>query len=119
MDNGYAGMSFSRFDSSYNIPGEHADSKSRIEAKRDRFEFRSEIEIADSDWLQSIDLNIGYGDYEHSEIGLENGAFETHATYLREGWDARLALLHEVGQFNGVLGFHGQLDERVRGAGQG
>ena len=111
MDNGYAGLSFSRFDSSYNIPGEHADSKSRIEAKRDRFEFRSEIEIADSDLLQSIDLNIAYGDYELSEIGLESGVFETHATYLREGWDARLALLHEVGQFNGVLGFHGQLDD--------
>ena len=111
LDNGYAGMSFSRYDSSYNIPGEHAESKSRIEAKRDRFEFRSEIEIADSDWLKSIDLNIGYGDYEHSEIGLESGVFETHATYLREGWDARLALLHEIGQLNGVLGFHGQLDD--------
>ena len=111
MDNGYAGLSFSRYDSSYNIPGEHADSKSRIEAKRDRFEFRSEIQIAGSDWLQAVDVNIGYGDYEHSEIGLHGGAFETHSTFLREGWDGRIVMLHEVGNFNGALGFHGHLDD--------
>jgi len=111
LENGYAGLSFSRYDKTYNVPGEHAESKSRIEMKNDRFEARSEIEIAGSDWLQSIDLNIGYGDYEHSEIGLENGAFETHSTYLMEGVEGRVVLKHELGGLNGALGFHGRVND--------
>ena len=84
----------------------------------DRFEFRSEIEIADSDWLQTIELNFAYGDYEHSEIGMEEGAlpFETHSTFLREGTEGRIVLMHEVGGFNGAFGFHGHLDDfRIQG----
>lgn len=118
MENGYAGLGFSHFDGSYNIPGEHAESQSRIEAKRDRFEFRTEIETSDSEWLQGIDFNLGYGDYEHSEIGLEGGVFETHSTYLREGIESRVSLLHEFGAFNGALGFHGNLtDFQIKGEG--
>jgi len=113
MKNGYAGFSFSRYDTTYNIPGEHAENKSRIEMKNDRFEVRSEIEVADSNWLRSIELNIGHGDYEHSEIGMEDGAlpFETHSTYLREGTEGRVVLIHEVGELSGALGFHGILDD--------
>ena len=114
MKNGYAGFSFSQYENSYNIPGgEHAEKKSRIEMENDRFEVRSEIEIADSDWLKSIELHLGFGDYEHSEIGLEDGeeGFHTHSTYLREGGEGRLLLLHEVGQFSGALGFYGFLGD--------
>ena len=113
MESGYAGLSYSNYESSYNIPGEHAENKTRLETKRDRFEFRSEIEVGDSDWLQGIDVNIGFGDYEHSEIGMENGAlpFETHATYLRKGWDGRVTLNHEIGSLRGAFGLHGQLDD--------
>ena len=113
MKNGYAGFSFSRYDNTYNIPGEHAENKSRIEMENDRFEVRSEIEVADSNWLKSIELNFGHGDYKHSEIGLEDGeeGFHTHSTYLREGVEGRLVLIHEVGEFSGALGFHGFLDD--------
>ncbi|MBG29262.1 MAG: hypothetical protein CMI31_04580 [Opitutae bacterium] len=114
MKNGYAGLGYSQYDSTYHIPGgEHAENKSRIEMESDRFEFRSQIEIADSDWLKSIELNFAHGDYQHSEIGMEEGAlpFETHSTYLREGTEGRIVLLHEVGEFSGALGFHGILDD--------
>jgi len=113
MENGYAGLSYSRYENTYGIPGEHAENKSRIEMKSDRFEARSEIEIINSEWLQSIEVNLGYGDYQHSEIGMEDGVlpFETHSTYLREGIEGRIVLMHEVGPLTGALGFHGYLDD--------
>ena len=29
------------------------------------------LEVADSDWLNGIEFNFGYGDYKHSESGFE------------------------------------------------
>ena len=115
LDSGYAGLSFSRYDNDYGVPGEHAESDTLIEMESDRFEFRSELEITDSDWLTGVELNFGYGDYKHSESGYEteNNVTEwhTHATYLREGFEGKIVLSHEIGELTGVLGFHGLLDE--------
>lgn len=115
LDSGFAGFSFSSFENDYGVPGEHAESDTLIEMESDRFEFRSEIEISDSDILTGIDLNIGYGDYQHSESGYEeeNGTTEwhTHAAYLREGFEGRIAFKHEIGELSGVFGVHGLFDE--------
>ncbi len=117
-DGGYAGISFSTYENTYGVPGEHADSETRIELESDRFEARSELEIHDSAWLTGIEFNLGYGDYRHDEIGKHDGEdeFETHATYLREGLEARAVFKHEVGKLRGGLGFHGLFDElKVQG----
>ena len=126
MENGYAGLSYSKYENTYGIPGEHAENESRIEMESDRFEVRSEIEILDSSWLQSIEFSLGYGDYRHDEIGKHHEEeeddheeeeeehdeeFEIHSTYLREGMETRISFLHEVGSFRGVFGFHGMLNE--------
>ena len=115
LDSGFAGFSFSNYENNYGVPGEHAESDTLIEMESDRFEFRTEIAISDSDWLTGIDLNIGYGDYKHSESGWEDeGAgleWHTHSTYLREGFEGRIAFAHEVGNLNGVFGVHGIFDE--------
>ena len=113
LDSGYAGLSFSRYESTYGVPGEHADNLTYIEMESDRFEFRSEIEVAGSDWLNGIELNFGYGDYKHSEIGYENGAppFEIHSTFLRKGYEGRIAFDHDIGELSGVFGVHGLFDE--------
>ena len=115
LDSGYAGLSFSRYDNDYGVPGEHAESDTLIEMESDRFEFRSELEITDSDWLTGIEFNFGYGDYKHSESGYETEnnvtAWHTHATYLREGFEGKIVLSHEIGELSGVIGFHGLLDE--------
>ena len=71
LDSGYVGFSFSNYQNDYGVPGEHAESDTLIEMESDRFEFRTEIDISDSDWLTGIDLNVGYGDYKHSESGFE------------------------------------------------
>jgi iron complex outermembrane receptor protein len=113
LDSGYAGLSFSRHENTYGVPGEHAENLTYIEMESDRFEFRSEIEVSGSEWLNSIELNFGYGDYKHSEIGYEDGVppFETHATYLRKGYDGRIAFDHDIGELHGVFGLHGLFDE--------
>ncbi len=115
LDSGYAGLSFSSYNNDYGVSGEHAESDTLIEMESDRFEFRSEIEITDSDWLTGIELSIGYGDYKHSESGFEDEGsgleWHTHASYLREGFEGRIVLDHEIGELNGVIGFHGLLDE--------
>ena len=115
LDSGFAGFSFSSYENDYGVPGEHAVNETLIEMKNDRFEFRSEIEVSDSDWLTGIDLNIGYGDYKHSESGYEeeNGTrdWHTHSTYLREGFEGRIAFNHETGDLRGVFGLHGIFDE--------
>ena len=115
LDSGYAGLSFSSYNNDYGVPGEHAESDTLIEMESDRFEFRSEIEITDSDWLTGIELSIGYGDYKHSESGFEDEGsgleWHTHATYLREGFEGRIAFKHEIGELSGVFGVHGLFDE--------
>ena len=115
LDSGFAGFSFSTFENDYGVPGEHAESDTLIEMESDRFEFRSEIEISDSNWLTGIDLNIGYGDYKHSESGYEDeGAgmeWHTHATYLREGFEGRIGFKHEIDDLRGLIGIHGLFDE--------
>ena len=125
LDSGYAGFSFSNYQNDYGVPGEHAESDTLIEMESDRFEFRTEIDVSDSDWLTGIEINIGYGDYQHSESGWEEEAgpdnvmgtaddeeeYHTHATYLREGFEGRIALAHEFGNLSGVFGVHGLFDE--------
>ena len=80
LDSGYAGLSFSRFNNDYGVPGEHAESDTLIEMESDRFEFRSELEITDSEWLTGVELNFGYGDYKHSESGFETENNVTNGT---------------------------------------
>ena len=111
-DGGYAGLSFSQMENVYGVPGPHASNETRVELESDRFEVRSEIEVLDSDWLRGIELNFGYGDYRHDEIGkIVAGTFKTHSSFLRDGIEARTALVHEIGSLRGALGFHGLFDE--------
>jgi len=114
IDSGYIGFSLSSNENDYGVPGEHAESDTLIEMESDRFEFRSEIEISDSDFLTGIDLNLGYGDYMHSESGYEteNGVEEwhTHVTYIRKGLEGRIGLEHEIGNLKGVIGVQGLID---------
>ena len=115
LDSGFAGFNFSSYNNDYGVPGEHAESDTLIEMKNDRFEFRSEIEISDSGWLTGVDLNIGYGDYQHSESGYETennvSEWHTHSTYFREGFEGKIAFKHEIGDLRGVFGIHGLFDE--------
>ena len=112
LDSGFIGFSLSSFENDYGVPGEHAEGDTLIEMESDRFELRSGIEISDSGLLTGIDLNFGFGDYQHSESGFETEnnktEWHTHATYLREGFEGKIAFRHEIGNLSG-FGIHGLL----------
>lgn len=53
-------------------------------------------------WLEEINLKLGYGDYEHSELEGE----EVGTRFASEGLEARIDAVHsEVGGFVGAFGF--------------
>ena len=111
-EGGYAGLSLSQMENVYGIPGAHAANDTRVEMESDRIEARSEIEVVGSDWLRGIELNLGYGDYRHDEVGLNtSNEFEAFANFLREGVETRIALIHQMGPLRGALGFHGLFEE--------
>ena len=90
MESGYAlGSVTQTMNNDYGVPGEHAESDTLIEMERDRFEFRTEVEITDSEWLRAVELNLGYADYKHSESGYETEdnvtEWHTHSTYSQGG----------------------------------
>ena len=109
--NGYAGLSFSQLGNLYGVPGAHAVNETRVELDSDRVEMRSEIDVQNSDWLRGIELNLGYGDYRHDEIAKKSDVFETFSSFFRKGFEARTALIHQVGDLHGALGFQGLFDE--------
>ena len=113
-DNGYFGISLSRYDSQYGIPGGHGhheeeeepvggeeeeeEENVRIDLEQTRFDVKGELALADNARLK---LRAGFNDYEHVELeGAEIGTlFET------QGTDLRLELHHGVvGPVEGAFG---------------
>jgi iron complex outermembrane receptor protein len=96
-DDGYAGLSYSNYDSNYGSP---AEQDVRIRMQQEHYAFASEIRNLDGPFT-SIKLDAGYTDYEHREI--EGG--EVGTTFKNKGYEARVEARHQpLGPFNGVIG---------------
>ncbi|WP_416199329.1 MAG: TonB-dependent receptor [Pseudomonas helleri] len=96
-DDGYAGISYSNYDSNYGSP---AEDDVRIRMKQDHYAFASEIRNLQGPF-SSLKLNAGYTDYEHREI--EGG--EVGTTFKNKGYEARVEARHvPIGPLNGVIG---------------
>lgn len=96
-DHGYAGLSYSNFDSNYGSPAEDAV---RIRMQQDHYAFASEIRDLEGPF-SSVKLNAGYTDYKHSEI--EDG--EVGTTFKNKGYEARVEARHQpIGPLEGVMG---------------
>ena len=96
-DDGYAGISYSNYDSNYGSP---AEDDVRIRMKQDHYAFASEIRNLQGPF-SSLKLNAGYTDSEHREI--EGGAVGT--TFKNKGYEARVEARHvPIGPLNGVIG---------------
>ena len=96
-DDGYAGISYSNYDSNYGSP---AEDDVRIRMKQDHYAFASEIRNLQG-LFSSLKLNAGYTDYEHREI--EGG--EVGTTFKNKGYEARVEARHvPIGPLNGVIG---------------
>jgi iron complex outermembrane receptor protein len=96
-DDGYAGLSYSKYDSNYGSPAEDAV---RIRMKQDHYAFASELRNLDGPF-SSLKFDAGYTDYEHREI--EDG--ETGTVFKNKGYEARVEARHQpLGPLNGVIG---------------
>jgi iron complex outermembrane receptor protein len=96
-DHGYAGLSYSNYDSNYGSP---AEEDVRIRMQQDHYAFASEIRELEGP-ISSVKLNAGYTDYEHREI--EGG--EVGTTFKNEGYEARIEARHRpIGPLEGVIG---------------
>jgi iron complex outermembrane receptor protein len=96
-DDGYAGLSYSNYDSNYGSPAEDAV---RIRMKQDHYAFASEIRHLDGPF-SSVKLDAGYTEYNHMEI--EDG--EVGTTFKNKGYEARVEARHQpLGPVNGVIG---------------
>jgi len=96
-DDGYAGLSYSNYDSNYGSP---AEQDVRIRMQQDHYAFASEVRNLQGPF-SSVKLDAGYTEYKHSEI--EDGQVGT--TFKNKGYEARVEARHlPVGPFNGVIG---------------
>lgn len=96
-DDGYAGLSYSNYDSNYGSPAEQGV---RIRMKQDHYAFASEIRNL-SGLFSSVKLDAGYTDYKHMEI--EDG--EVGTTFKNKGYEARVEARHQpIGPVEGIVG---------------
>ncbi len=96
-DDGYAGLSYSNYDSNYGSP---AEQDVRIRMKQDHYAFASEIRNL-SGPFSSVKFDAGYTEYKHMEI--EGG--EVGTTFKNKGYEARVEARHQpIGPLNGVVG---------------
>ncbi|WP_296261873.1 MULTISPECIES: TonB-dependent receptor [unclassified Pseudomonas] len=96
-EDGYAGLSYSRYDANYGSPAEQGV---RTRMKQDHYAFASQIRNLPGPF-SSVKLDAGYTEYKHMEI--EDG--EVGTTFKNKGYEARVEARHQpVGPLNGVMG---------------
>ncbi|SDK13263.1 iron complex outermembrane recepter protein [Pseudomonas delhiensis] len=96
-DHGYAGLSYSGYDSNYGSP---AEDDVRLKMQQDRYAFASEIRDLEGPF-SSVKLDAAYTEYQHKEI--EGG--ETGTTFKNDGYEARIEARHKpIGPLQGVVG---------------
>ena len=105
FENGYIGAAYSQFDTEYGVPNEEAPT---IDLERERIELRGAIAPESVEWIDNIELQFAYGDYNHDEIEPDG---EIAVTFERKGLESRASVVHSSGDFEGVFGFQGNFDE--------
>jgi len=111
-DRGFIGASVSVYDSVYGIPGhshghhdedEHEEEGNPfIDLEQTRFDFETGMRDPFSG-AESLNLRIGYNEYEHAEI---EGNGEIGTVFDNEAWEGRIEVVHlPVAEITGAGGF--------------
>lgn len=101
-DRGYAGLSVSRLDSYYGIPGSGDESGVRIDMWQSRLDTKFGLYEPVS-FLDELRFKFGFSDYGHSEIE-RSGNIGTR--FNNDSWELRSEGLHKpFGGIEGVVGF--------------
>jgi len=96
-DHGYAGLSYSGFDSEY---GSVAEDSVRLKMRSSRFGLAGELRDLEGP-LRSVKFDFAYTDYQHKEV--EDG--ETGTVFKNRGYEARLEARHaDLGPLRGSVG---------------
>lgn len=96
FDKGFAGVSYSTYDSNY---GTVAEQSVRIQMKQDRWD--ASLGLKDLGWVKSLRLKNSYSIYKHEELeGSEIGT-----AFKNRGNETRLEIAHQpVGAWGGLFG---------------
>ena len=103
---GFLGVSVSRFESLYGIPGEEGvEEQKRIDLEQDKLQVRGEWRVQDFG-VEAFRLWFGASDYAHQEI-VEDG--EAKADFANEEYEGRLEMQHlpivtSLGTLRGAIG---------------
>lgn len=119
-ERGFVGISVSRYEADYGLPGGHGHEEEHEEGEEEEEEHEEEEEgnpnleleqtrvdleagIADPfAGFSSFNFRLGINDYEHTEV---EGSGEIGTTFETEAWEGRMELTHEpVGGVSGSFG---------------
>lgn len=128
-EKGHAGVAYTHYDTLYGIPGGHAHGEDHHDEDHEEGDHEEEDQDGHEDeadhegiqvdlgqrrllgrvglrqpfsWLEEVNLKLGFGDYEHSELEGE----EIGTRFTSEALEARIDAVHpEVGGFIGAFGF--------------
>jgi len=121
-DRGFIGVSVSRFENDYGLPGPEEEEEEEgeegeeegppisdgpfIELEQTRYDLRGEYNF--DQFIEKARLRFGYNDYEHSEIEPSG---EVATLFENNAWEGRLELTHAaIASWKGVFGV--QLNDR-------
>ncbi len=117
---GYVGVSVSRYESLYGIPGEEApELRPRIDLVQDRFQAKGEWNI-NSLAIETLRFWFGASDYAHNELVDEDGEIgEVGSRFTNEEYEGRAELQHapfatSLGKLSGAVGIS-FVDRSTRG----
>lgn len=115
------GASYGRIETDYGIPAhehhhdheeedhdhdhedeeEHEEEAVYAKVEQDRWQGLMSYSLHNN-WIESINLRLGYTDYQHAEI--EDGAIGT--IFKNETTEARVNIEHKLSNWHGMVGYH-------------
>lgn len=107
------GASYGRIETDYGIPAhehhhdheeedhDHEEEAVYAKVEQDRWQGLMSYSLHNN-WIESINLRLGYTDYQHAEI--EDGAIGT--IFKNETTEARVNIEHKLSDWHGMVGYH-------------
>lgn len=120
--NGYFGLAYSSFDSTYFIPGiEAAAANNHIDLTQSKWTSKGEWRVRDGG-LEAIRFWFGVLDYRHNEVDGLGAAAVTGSTFLNKQLEARVEAQHlpvttQFGELRGAIGAQ-WTDRKLSAAGE-